>query len=292
MGSQIPYSRVMSPRNSAPAGTKDTIGEQNATKSMSTASPSPPMSSRKPSTPSVSSEPSYIIAHMMNQGCCSSNHSGPQDVEPPCSVNFRSASLQPPITKASLGELDSEHLFENLLLRHDLNFDPKIQYRPTTHGVRGEIRMTEALEYWNAMGTELAGFFMDQGKCCCCWTTLPTSPLRNSPVQTTLRRLPNMFETVRVILKSLVPEYEWSTIDARLDIDLLVQQLENEACDFIALSEWLGVLLRRYCLPEGSQLIDEMTTNIRSGVHNVDTGQILTGLMQIFTILEVMKLVS
>lgn len=101
-----------------------------------------------------------------------------------------------------------------------------------------------------------------------------------------------MFETVRVILKSLVPEYEWSTIDARLDIDLLVQQLENEACDFIALSEWLGVLLRRYCLPEGSQLIDEMTTNIRSGVHNVDTGQILTGLMQIFTILEVMKLVS
>lgn len=291
MGSQIPFSRVMPPRNSAPAGTKDKIGEQKASiKSMNPTSPA--ISSRKSSIPSLPSEPSFIIAQMMNQGCRSSNHSGPQDVEPPCLVNFLSASLQPPITKASLGELDSEHLFDNLLLRHDLNFDPKIQYRPTTHGLRGEIRMTEALEYWNAMGTELAGWFMDQGKCCCCWTTLRSPPIDKRPIRTTLRRLPNMFGTVREILKSLLPECEWSAIDARLDIDLLIQELENGACDFIALSEWLGVLLRRYCSPEGSQMINEMTTMIRSGVHNVNTGEILTGLMQIFTILEVMKLVS
>lgn len=291
MSSHIPFSRVMPPRNSAPAGTKDTIGEQNASpKSISPASPS--ISSRKTSIPSLSSEPSYIMAHMMNQGCRSSNHSEPQDVEPPCLVNFRSASVQPPITKASLGELDSEHLFDNLLLRHDLNFDPKIQYRPTTHGLRGEIRMTEALEYWNAMGTELAGWFMDQGKSCCCWTTLQSSSIDKRPTRTTLRRLPNMFETVREILKSLLPECEWSAIDARLDIDLLIQELDNGACDFIALSEWLGVLLRRYCSQEGSHLIDEMTTMIRSGVQDVNTGGILNGLMQIFTILEVMKLVS
>lgn len=291
MGSHVPFSRVMTPRNSTPAGTKDTIVEQKASNtSMSPASPS--ISSRKSSIPSLPSEPSYIIAHMMNQGCRSSNHSGPQDVEPPCLVNFRSASLQPPITKASLAELDSEHLFDNLLLRHDLNFDPKIQYRPTTHGVRGEIRMTEALEYWNAMGTELAGWFMDQGKCCCCWTTLRSSPIDKRPIRTTLRRLPNMFESVREILKSLLPECEWSAIDARLDIDLLIQELEYGVCDFIALSDWLGVLLRRYCSPEGSHLIDEMIKTIRSGVQDVNTGEILTGLMQIFTILEVMKLVS
>jgi len=266
------------------------VDENASTKRMDPASFS--VSSRRSSIPTLSTEPSYILEHILNQGCRSSNHSRPQDLEPPCLVNFQSAHPQPPITKASLEELDFDHLLDNLLLRHDLNFDPMIQYRPTTHGIRGEIRMTEALQYWNAVRTELAGWFMDQGKCCCCWTTLRSSPTDKDPVRTTLRRLPKMFESVREILKSLLPESERSAIDARLDIGLLVQELENGACDFIALSEWLGVLLRHYCSSERSHLVDDMTTMIRSGVQDTNIGNILTGLMQIFTILEAMKLVS
>lgn len=101
-----------------------------------------------------------------------------------------------------------------------------------------------------------------------------------------------MFHTVGDILKSLLPESESSAIDARLDVDLLFQQLENGGCDFIRLSEWLGDLLRHYCLPERRATVDEMTFRIRSGVQEGSTSDILEGLMQIFTILEAMKLVS
>lgn len=228
----------------------------------------------------------------MNHSCRTSDYSPSSASELPCLVNFQSANCQPPITKAKLQELDLDTLHQNLLLRHDLNFDPSIQYRPTIHGLRGEMRLNEAVEYWNAMGTELVGSFVDERNGCCCWTSVPSQPKAQGPTRKTFKRLPQMFDTIRDILKSLLPDIEWSGIDARLDTLLLVQQLENGACDFIALSEWLSVLLRRYCSSERKTLVDEMTTLIRSGVQRGHTGDLLTGLMQTFTILEVMKLVS
>ena len=101
-----------------------------------------------------------------------------------------------------------------------------------------------------------------------------------------------MFEAVGEILKSLLPRDQWPAIDARLDVDLLVQELRNDACDFVALSEWLGTLLRRFVSPDRALLIDSMICKMHDGVRNKDIGEILDSFKRTFQILEVLTLVS
>ena len=228
-------------------------------------------------TPSYSPNPDHTTAETVHE-CC---------------------QLIPPISKATLSELDLDRLIGNLLLRHDLNFDHKIRYGPTVRGSRAESRVVEAQKYWDAMGTELSELYFGRpplSNCsssdCRCSTT-PRCPPRDTALHyTRLLRLKQMFESVREIIKSLLPIEEWPTIDAGLDADLLVQELDNDACNFTALSDWLGTLLRRFMLPERRYLVDLMIAKIRDGVRNVDIDLIVDGLIRVFGILEVMKLVS
>lgn len=248
---------------------------------------------------SPSSSASLTTGHMEHEGCLAPNQTWPITAELSQRVKTHPPSLCPPITTSTLSQLDDEKLSSNLLLRHDFNFDPKIQYRPTTQGHRGEQRLTEAVVYWDAITTEIAGWFIDQehSPVCesssrCCWTPLLPPSRDSNSLAARLSRLPRMFATVRDVLKSLIPIHEWPAIDARLDIDLLKQEFENGACDFLALSEWLGAVMRRFCLPERNHLITLMTSTIRSGFQGTKPREIVCGLMLIFDTLEIMKLVS
>lgn len=95
-----------------------------------------------------------------------------------------------------------------------------------------------------------------------------------------------------MILKSLTHEDEWDAIDARIDVDLLVQQLKNRAFDLVSLSDWLAVLLRRCCSTKRYQAIDMMTSSIRLGIERREAQLITTGLTIMFETLESSKLVS
>ena len=101
-----------------------------------------------------------------------------------------------------------------------------------------------------------------------------------------------MIEAIREISKSLLPVDEWSSIDARLDVELLTQEMKHGLCDFTNLSDWLGSLLRRFCSPARDHLIDEMTSAIQFGVLNAQPRSTANGLMSIFDILQTMKLVT
>ena len=95
-----------------------------------------------------------------------------------------------------------------------------------------------------------------------------------------------------MILKSLIHEDEWDAIDARLDVDLLIQQLKKRSFDLVAFSNWLAALLRRFCSRKRYQSIDVMTSSIKLGVERIDAPLIATGLISMFDIFETIKLVS
>ncbi len=212
-----------------------------------------------------------------------------------CSVC--SASLDPPITRETLSELDWDRISSNLLLRHDLNFEPNIQYRPNTHGARGIERSLENVHYWDAVTVEVDTFltrkekmFTSRSQKCLRTPLLSSEPLRSC--HSILLRLPRMFGAIRETLKTLVPDREWPAVDSRLDVDLLVQQMENRACDFISLGDCLASLLRRFCSPERDHLFDDMTAKIQLGVRQANAQLIVHGLRRAFSILEIMRLVS
>lgn len=220
----------------------------------------------------------------MSQSCCARN----------CPDIFASTSLEPLVSAESLRELELRQISKDLLLRHDLNFDRNITYRPNTHGARGQQRAVQSVEYWNAIRKEL-GLLLSND-----YTSSSIKPSHNTVSSTQacsscapgLPRLSRMFGTVRMLLKSFIHEDEWDAIDARLDVDLLIQQLNNRAFDLVAFSDWLAVLLRRFCSCKRYQSIDVMTSSIKLGVERVEAPLIATGLISMFDIFETIKLVS
>ena len=208
-----------------------------------------------------------------------------------------SAETDPPITKASLSELELARIINDARLRHDLNFEREVSFRPNMCGDRGKRKQMLADAYWEALVTEFAIYITrrhselsnpsnSESDTTSLWLRRPDS-LWHVPL-----RLPRMFEAIKEILKTLVPASEWSIIDERMDITLLLQQLEKGVCDIPTLIEWLGALLLCCCSPQRDPMVTEMVSRIRTGFENNNPRLLVRGLRDLFGVLELMKLVS
>jgi hypothetical protein len=201
---------------------------------------------------------------------------------------FQSAAELPPITIQSLSELDVGNIITNIKLRHDVNFDRDLSFRPNLDGVKGHEKSKASKNYWAALVAELELYDrLFQG----------TPPLCNSAkwietVRHAQRRIPKMFQTVREVLKSLVPDRDHSRVDEHLDVAKLMQEIERGVCDLVRLAEWMSHLLKEHCAPMRDDSVDKMVESIRTGVAGNDHRSIVQGLCELLGILETMKLVS
>ena len=64
-------------------------------------------------------------------------------------------SLHPPITRHTLRELDLFEILKNPQLRHDVVFDPNVQFRPNFDGERGRRKREAGERYWTAIVREI-----------------------------------------------------------------------------------------------------------------------------------------
>ncbi|KAJ1021116.1 hypothetical protein NDA16_003902 [Ustilago loliicola] len=79
---------------------------------------------------------------------------------PTASSSSRSRStftptLHPPITRHTLRELDLFEILKNPQLRHDVVFDPNVQFRPNFDGERGRRKREAGERYWTAVVREI-----------------------------------------------------------------------------------------------------------------------------------------
>ena len=204
-----------------------------------------------------------------------------------------SASHEPPVTKSSLSELDLSTIMNDAKLRHDLNFIREVVYRPNHVGSRGEEKKVQAKQYWEALAVECAIYIARRQRPV---DHLPSPRLEwllgPSHITNLPWRLPRLFETLRDILKTLVPSLECPTVDQRLDVDLLIQELDKDACDLVGLGEWLGRLLLGSCSPLRDPIASATVQRIQDGLQEDNARTIAAGLEDLFAILETMKLVS
>ena len=207
---------------------------------------------------------------------------------------LRTASDEPPITKASLGELDLIRIINDAKLRHDLNFDREVVFRPNYDGRRGEEKKALARLYWDALTIELTTYFQHirPGPNTAFGAFLSDVTLAYFRGQQIPRRLPDMIKSIAEILKTLVPSAEWEAVDRTLDVDLVMQQLENGVMDFIQLSEWLGALLKGSCSPQRDSCVVEMVDMMQDGIRHNSPRELIGGIEKLFGVLEMMKLVS
>ncbi|KAL6454670.1 SOK1 Protein SOK1 [Candida maltosa Xu316] len=190
------------------------------------------------------------------------------------SNNITTIPPLPPINLQSLKEIDLHEILKNPQLRHDILFDPQLQFRPNLDGERGKRKKSIIDKYWMEIQKECQQFFNTNGNI----------------KEIKINRLPILFTTLRDILLSLLPTKDRQQVGEIMDIELLVQQLKHGSFDFVEMSNWLGDVFKSHCAPMRDQWVVEMMEKFVDAYNLNNVNYLVSGLRMIFQILEAMKL--
>jgi hypothetical protein len=208
---------------------------------------------------------------------------------PEAATCFFHASDQPPITLESLAELDMPRIINNPKLRHDVNFDRELSFRPNLDGSKGRQKLKLAEDYWKALEAELFLYNYVLRN-----VTDPQQQENEAYWQGILahsqKRLANLFRAIREILKTLVPDCDQKTIEDRLDVELIMRQILNGMFDLVDLGNWLAKVIKNHCAPMRDVEVDKMQATIRLSAADEKPLRLVNGIRQLLTLLENMKL--
>jgi hypothetical protein len=187
--------------------------------------------------------------------------------------------FEPPVTKQTLSELDVNKIVHNPKLRHDINFDPDLHFRPNLDGEKGRRKKQKADDFWDTMRNQLQNYLIDRegferalGDAEWC--------------------LPATLKAIRGILETLVPQRDRSSVEETFNVDLLMQQFRKGVADLGKLAMWLSQLLKCHCAPMRDDWVDEMVAQLSSGDRKGDVSLLVGGMCSLLAVLEAMKLVS
>lgn len=166
-------------------------------------------------------------------------------------------SLLPPITRFTLRELDFNEILGSAQLRHDLFFDPELQFKPNSDGEKGEVKKAAANTYWDSIETELADSHM--------------------------YRIPLLIFEIRAIIMELIPQAQKEEIMHVIDVVLIEQELKHGALNPIMLVKYIGNLLKQNCAPARDHLVDSM-------ISYCEEGKLVKSIRACYEVLESMKL--
>ncbi|TID30166.1 hypothetical protein CANINC_001250 [Pichia inconspicua] len=190
-------------------------------------------------------------------------------------------NLLPPVNIHSMHEIDLQEVLKNPQLRHDILFDPQLQFRPNLDGERGRRKKAQSDAYWNMLKTETKNLMTCPDSCQ--YLNI------NSPIII-------MFQSLKGILISLIPSKDISTIDEILDDQILIQQLNSKCFDFISFSNWICSIFKLHCAPMRDVWVDELNSlfikacNDPLNPSNINIDHLIESFKTLFSILEAMKL--
>lgn len=190
----------------------------------------------------------------------------------------RRPAAEPPVTKSTLSELDVNKIVNNPKLRHDINFDPELHFRPNIDGEKGRRKSDRAKQYWDNMAKQLE-LFMTQPE---------QFDRENGNAEWAL---PATLRAIREILETLVPQRDRSSVEETFNTELLMQQFRNRVADMTKLSHWLSQLLKSHCAPMRDEWVDRMVNQFTRGDREGNFTLIVGGMKSLLGILEAMKLV-
>lgn len=179
----------------------------------------------------------------------------------------------PPVNIQSLREIDLTEILKNPQLRHDILFDPQLQFRPNLDGERGRRKKIVYDKYWSEVQAEITSVFVN-----------------SEPFNEYTSRIPVLFKTLKDILTSLLPAKDKQLVTEVLDMELIVQQLKTNSLDFMALAKWLADIFKCHCAPMRDLFVDQMMDKFARASSDNSVELLVDGLRMIFTILEAMKL--
>jgi hypothetical protein len=187
--------------------------------------------------------------------------------------------LEPPVTKTTLSELDVNKIVHNPKLRHDINFDPDLHFRPNLDGEKGRKKTQKMDNFYETMRKQLRNYLVDR-------------VMFEREIGDAEWCLPATLKAIRGILETLVPQRDRSTVEETFNVDLLMQQFRKGVADLPKLASWLSQLLKCHCAPMRDAWVDGMVNEISKGDREGDVALLVLGMRNLLGVLEAMKLVS
>lgn len=198
--------------------------------------------------------------------------------EVPSSLPLPAPFKQPPITRKSLRELNLDSISINVQLRHDMIFDPNLEFRPNTDGEHGVIKKEKSDKFWQMVSDHIRG----AANC-------------NVMIASTL--VPLLNEIKEITGELLANDDYRASLDLHMDINMAKQQIvyheinrkheiDSEkflSMELLATFKFLAELLKSHCAPIRDSMIDEMISLCQGG-------EFTKCLRKVFDILERMKL--
>ncbi|KAK3320772.1 T-complex protein 11-domain-containing protein [Cercophora scortea] len=234
--------------------------------------------SRNPSTCSNSSNPRPNNEYFSGAAASTSDRRPSPLSRHATAAATTARPLEPPVTKATLSELDVSKIIHNPKLRHDINFDPELHFRPNLDGDKGRKKQEKANQFWTSLLEQLMQFVTDR--------------------EEFFRRygngeewgLPLLLKAVKEIIATLVPQRDREFLDEGLNVDLLMQQFYRGVADLERLASWLSEVLKLHCAPMRDEWVDEMYNELSNGNRNNDVPELVKGMRSLLCVLEAMKL--
>ncbi|UNI20019.1 Protein SOSEKI 1 [Purpureocillium takamizusanense] len=186
--------------------------------------------------------------------------------------------VEPPVTRSTLSELDVSKIIHNPKLRHDINFDPELHFRPNLDGEKGRKKQERANQFWKTLKEELTEFLMDR----------PSFDRKHG--ERNDWTLPALLKAVKEIIQTLVPQRDRQFLDEGLNVELLMQQFNKGIADLEKLASWLSRVLKSHCAPMRDDWVDTMYAQLSNGNRNGDLDELVTGMRSLLSVLEAMKL--
>ncbi|KAG4275605.1 hypothetical protein FPRO04_14371 [Fusarium proliferatum] len=174
-----------------------------------------------------------------------------------------SQPLEPPVTKSSLGELEVAKIINNPKLRHDINFDPELHFRPNVEGDKGRRKHDRANIFWTTLKEELVEFIVDRD---------------------------GFYAKHGTGDDWCLPKLLKSFLDEGLNVELLMQQFHRGIANLEKLASWLSRVLKSHCAPMRDEWVDSMYNQLSNGNSNNDIEELVNGMRSLLSVLEAMKL--
>ncbi|KAF3766085.1 hypothetical protein M406DRAFT_38740 [Cryphonectria parasitica EP155] len=214
----------------------------------------------------------------MTSSVSSSGGAIPQNAASTLDHSYPPRPLEPPVTKGTLSELDVTKIIHNPKLRHDINFDPELHFRPNLDGEKGRRKQEKANQFWNTLRDQLILFVVDR-----------EAFRREHPVGEDWC-LPILLRAVKEIIQTLVPQRDRDFLHEGFNVELLMQQFDRGIADLEKVASWLSGVLKLHCAPMRDEWVDEMYNELSNGNRNNDMDELVKGMRSLLSVLEAMKL--
>lgn len=188
-----------------------------------------------------------------------------------------SYAVEPPVTKTTLSELDVNKIVNNPKLRHDINFDPDLHFRPNLDGEKGRRKTKRANDFWATMAAQLQMYITHRDRF-------------EKELGDAEWCLPATLKAIRGILETLVPQRDRASVEETFNVDLLMQQFRKGVADLERLALWLSGLLKCHCAPMRDTWVDQMVKELSYGDKHGDVKSLVEGIKNLLGVLEAMKL--